>query len=101
MLAHGPKHFTTMLHTRRLRENNFLTLDSYYRPSKMRSPFIAIIVGVGTGFLLTIGGQKLLNAHAKSHCNETPGHQLITLTSFIGDATYCLPRYATGDHTAH
>lgn len=93
-----------MLHTRRLRENNFLTLDSYYRPSflsKMNNPFLAITLGVGAGFLLAISGQKLINEQAVANCYESQTHKLVTLTSFIGDAKYCLPRYATGDHTAH
>lgn len=93
-----------MLNSRRLRENNFLTLDSYYRysfPTQMFKASLAIVAGIGCGFLLSAGGQKLLNKMETARCSDAPGHQLVSLTSFVGDAKYCLPRYTTGSFTAH
>ena len=93
-----------MLNSRRLRENNFLTLDSYYRysfPTQMFKASLAIVAGIACGLLLSAGEQKLLNKMETARCSDAPGHQLVSLTSFVGDAKYCLPRYATGSFTAH
>lgn len=56
----------------------------------MLQPILAIVMGTGAGMLLTVSGQKLLNAHYQETCPFKPTHQLVSITSFIGDATYCV-----------
>jgi hypothetical protein len=56
----------------------------------MINPLIATVMGIGAGMLLTVSGQKLLNAHYQETCPSKPTHQLVSITSFIGDTTYCV-----------
>jgi hypothetical protein len=56
----------------------------------MLQPILAIIMGTGAGMLLTVAGQKLLNQHYQETCPSKPTHQLVSITSFIGDADYCI-----------
>jgi hypothetical protein len=58
----------------------------------MLQPILAIVMGTGAGMLLTIGGQKLLNQHYQNTCPSKPTHQLVHITSFIGDTYYCLDK---------
>jgi hypothetical protein len=58
----------------------------------MLQPIIAIIMGTGAGMLMTVGGQKLLNQHYQQTCPSKPTHQLVHITSFIGDTYYCLDK---------
>jgi hypothetical protein len=56
-------------------------------------PIIAVTIGTGIGLLLSVVGQKQFNAHARHTCNK-PGisdtHRLVTVSSFTGDANYCM-----------
>jgi len=52
--------------------------------------YLAVIIGVGTGMLLAVGFQKLINRHYLNHCHEKPTHQLVMITSFLGDTYYCI-----------
>ena len=60
----------------------------------MRNEFvdacIAMTLGTGLGFLLSVGGQKLLNQHYKRTCHQQPGHNLIYTQGFLGDTYYCI-----------
>ena len=60
----------------------------------MRNEFVdacvAMTLGTGLGFLLSIGGQKLLNQHYKRTCHQQPGHNLIYTQGFLGDTYYCI-----------
>jgi hypothetical protein len=56
----------------------------------MLQPIIAIIMGTGAGMLMTVAGQKLLNQHYQQTCPSKPNHQLVHITSFIGDTYYCI-----------
>jgi len=67
----------------------------------MRSPFMAITIGVGLGLLCSIAGQKFLNRMALAECRANPQKDLVTLSSFIGDARYCLSPHATGRFTSY
>ena len=58
----------------------------------MFQPIIAIIMGTGAGMLMTVAGQKLLNQHYQETCPSKPTHQLVSITSFIGDADYCVDK---------
>ena len=58
----------------------------------MLNPILAIVMGTGAGMLLTIGGQKLLNQHYQETCPSKTTHQLVSITSFIGDADYCVDK---------
>jgi hypothetical protein len=58
----------------------------------MLQPILAIVMGTGAGMLMTIAGQKLLNQHYQQTCPSKPTHQLVHITSFIGDAYYCLDK---------
>ena len=58
----------------------------------MLQPIIAIIMGTGAGMLMTVAGQKLLNQHYQNTCPFKPTHQLVHITSFIGDTYYCLDK---------
>ena len=56
----------------------------------MLQPILAIVMGTGAGMLLAVGGQKMLNKHYQETCPSKPTHQLVSITSFIGDADYCI-----------
>ena len=58
----------------------------------MLQPILAIIMGTGAGMLMTVAGQKLLNQHYQNTCPSKPTHQLVHITSFIGDTYYCLDK---------
>jgi hypothetical protein len=49
-------------------------------------------MGTGAGMLMTVAGQKLLNQHYQQTCPSKPNHQLVHITSFIGDTYYCLDK---------
>lgn len=53
---------------------------------------LAMVLGTGIGMLLAAGGQKFINRYQLKHCPQKPGHQLVMLTSFVGDAYYCLDK---------
>lgn len=54
------------------------------------NPCVAIVFGIGSGLLLSVGAQKVLNRHYQETCNDRPGHNLIYTHSFLGDAYYCI-----------
>lgn len=57
----------------------------------MTKPITAVLLGTGLGFLLAIVGQKALNAHETATCKRMADyHRLVTYTSFLGDAKYCI-----------
>ena len=57
----------------------------------MTKPITAILLGAGLGFLLVIVGQKAMNAHETATCKRMADyHRLVTYTSFMGDAKYCI-----------
>ena len=58
----------------------------------MLQSILAIVMGTGAGMLLTVAGQKLLNQHYQETCPSKPTHQLVSITSFIGDADYCVDK---------
>ena len=51
---------------------------------------VSIVIGLGTGLLLSVGAQKMLNKHYQATCNDRPGHNLIYTKSFLGDTYYCI-----------
>ena len=53
---------------------------------------LTIVMGMGLGMLLAVGGQKLINAHYQETCRSHKGHALVIITSFFGDAYYCLDK---------
>ena len=53
-------------------------------------PCLAVLVGTGVGMLLAVGGQKLINQHQSTHCLQKTQHQLVMITSFLGDTYYCI-----------
>lgn len=58
----------------------------------MLNPILAVVMGIGSGMLLTVAGQKLLNEHYQETCPSKPTHQLVFITSFIGDTYYCVDK---------
>ncbi len=54
------------------------------------NPYLAIVLGIGTGMLLAVGGQKFINQQAMTHCPQKAHHQLVMVTSFLGDSYYCI-----------
>lgn len=53
-------------------------------------PCLAIIIGSGAGMLLSVAGQKFLNQHYAKTCPLKPTHQLVMVTGFLGDTSYCI-----------
>lgn len=51
---------------------------------------VAIVLGIGSGMLLSVGAQKILNSHYQATCNDRPGHNLIYTRAFLGDTYYCI-----------
>ncbi len=51
---------------------------------------VAIVIGLGTGLLLSVGAQKMLNKHYQATCHDTPGHKLVLTRGFLGDTYYCI-----------
>ena len=56
----------------------------------MLQPITAIVIGSGLGFLITVAGQKQLNAQQVSMCTDMDYHRVITIRSWIGTAKYCM-----------
>ena len=51
----------------------------------------AIAFGIGIGLIGCVGGQRLLNNYNAKQCtNKSATHQLVTHTSYLGDAKYCM-----------
>ena len=54
-------------------------------------PFSAVVIGISIGCLASVAGQKHLNGLATKTCNEmSDTHRLIMITSWVGDAKYCM-----------
>ena len=51
---------------------------------------VAIVIGLGSGLLLSVGAQKLLNKHYQATCHDRSGHNLIYVQGFLGDTYYCI-----------
>ena len=51
---------------------------------------VAIAIGNGLGFLLSIAGQKMLNKQQIAVCPSKPNHSLVMIRSIVGDSYYCL-----------
>ena len=51
---------------------------------------VALVLGIGSGLLLSVGAQKMLNSHYKDTCNSRPNHNLIYTQSLLGDTYYCI-----------
>ena len=51
---------------------------------------VALVLGIGTGLLLSVGAQKMLNSYYKDTCNARPNHNLIYTQSALGDTYYCI-----------
>jgi hypothetical protein len=60
--------------------------------NELVAPVLAMVMGTGLGMLLAAGGQKLINAHYQETCRSQKGHALVMITSFLGDAYYCLDK---------
>jgi hypothetical protein len=60
--------------------------------NELVAPVLAMVMGTGLGMLLAAGGQKLINAHYQETCRSHKGHVLVMITSFLGDAYYCLDK---------
>jgi hypothetical protein len=60
--------------------------------NELVAPVLAMVMGMGLGMLLAAGGQKLINAHYQETCRSQKGHALVMITSFLGDAYYCLDK---------
>jgi len=60
--------------------------------NELVAPVLAMVMGTGLGMLLAVGGQKLINAHYQETCRSHKGHALVMITSFLGDAYYCLDK---------
>jgi len=57
----------------------------------MTNLFVGVVMGIGLGGLLSVAGQKHLNQRAIETCNAQPDyHRVVTLTSWVGDAKYCM-----------
>lgn len=57
---------------------------------RLINPVIAVVLGVGTGMLLSVFGQKLLNQHYLKTCHDIPNHNLILIRGFLGDTYFCV-----------
>ena len=53
-------------------------------------PVLAIVLGAGSGLLLSVFAQKLLNQHYIATCNDKPQHNLVLTQGFLGDTYYCI-----------
>lgn len=51
---------------------------------------VAIAIGNGLGFFLSIAGQKMLNKQQIAVCPRKPNHSLVMIRSVVGDSYYCL-----------
>jgi len=56
------------------------------------SPVLAMVLGTGVGMLLAVACQKLINQHYIKHCPSKATHQLVMITSFLGDTYYCVDK---------
>jgi hypothetical protein len=56
------------------------------------NPVLAVVMGTGLGMLLSVAGQKIINAHAIENCWHTPNRQLVHIRAIQGDAWYCMDK---------
>ena len=56
----------------------------------MREPVFAIMLGITLGMLLSVAVSKAISAHYLETCPAKPTHQLVKITSPIGDTYYCV-----------
>ena len=56
----------------------------------MREPITAIMLGITLGMLLSVAVSKALSAHYIETCPAKTTHQLVKITSIIGDTYYCV-----------
>ena len=59
-----------------------MTLD------KLINPFLAITVGVGLGFVISVNLQRMINAQVSKTCYG-PADTIVSIRSVIGTALYC------------
>ncbi len=52
--------------------------------------YLALIVGAGIGMFFAVGSQKLINQYYTKQCPQKANHQLVMVTSFLGDTYYCI-----------
>ena len=60
--------------------------------NSLLNPVLAVVMGTGLGMLLSVAGQKMINAHAIENCLRTPNRQLVHIRVVQGDAWYCLDK---------
>ena len=60
--------------------------------NSLLNPVLAVVMGTGLGMLLSVAGQKMVNAHAIENCWRTPNRQLVHIRVVQGDAWYCLDK---------
>ena len=60
--------------------------------NSLLNPVLAVVMGTGFGMLLSVAGQKMVNAHAIENCWRTPNRQLVHIRVVQGDAWYCLDK---------
>jgi hypothetical protein len=58
--------------------------------NSLLSPVLAVVMGTSLGMLLSVAGQKMINAHAIENCWRTPNRQLVYIRAIQGDVWYCL-----------
>lgn len=56
------------------------------------SVFVAVTMGLGGGLIVCAAGQKIQNQYVLKTCPSKPGHQIVMLSSFVGDTYYCLDK---------
>ena len=59
----------------------------------MFNSLLALTVGTGAGLLLATAGNKLTNDIAHKQCaNRSDTHQVVFITTFVGDTYGCVHR---------
>ncbi len=62
----------------------------------------AIAFGIAIGLIGCVSGQRLLNNHNTVQCaNKNATHKLVTYSSYLGDAKYCMNKRAFHYGPAH
>ena len=62
------------------------------KSDSLLTPVLAVVMGTGLGMLLSVAGQKMINAHAIENCWRSPQRQLVYIHLFQGDAWYCVDK---------
>lgn len=69
--------------------NNFSAFER--NVEAMAIPFVAIVIGIGSGLISTVAASKVINNHVLSTCDQKL-NQIIYIRTILGDTYGCVSK---------